>query len=75
MRTGGRGKYNFLFVWFNRLTHISLEVMNKRPVGSQIHDLVRHNAGALLFYEPNNVSYFKEIFLKQFEFAVENYFG
>lgn len=28
----------------------------------------------LLFYEQNNISAFKEIFINQFEFAVKTYF-
>jgi hypothetical protein len=28
----------------------------------------------LLFYEQNNISRFKEIFISQFEFAVKTYF-
>lgn len=38
-------------------------------------DDVEYKKAVLLFYEQNNISYFKELFLKQFEFAVENYFG
>ncbi|MEK7166883.1 MAG: Fic family protein, partial [Patescibacteria group bacterium] len=28
----------------------------------------------ILFYEQNNVRFFKELFVNQFQFAVENYF-
>jgi hypothetical protein len=28
----------------------------------------------LLFYEQNNISAFKQVFINQFKFAVENYF-
>lgn len=38
-------------------------------------DVLEYKKAILLFYEQNNVSYFKELFFKQFEFAVENYFG
>lgn len=38
-------------------------------------DSVEYKKAILLFYEQNNVSYMKEIFIQQFEFAVENYFG
>jgi len=38
-------------------------------------DEMEYKKAILLFYEQNNVSYFKELFIKQFEFAVENYFG
>ena len=37
-------------------------------------DVVEYKKAALLFYEQNNLSYFKKIFKEQFEFAVENYF-
>lgn len=39
--------FDHFFVGFDGLTQISLEVMNKRPVGSQIHDLMKHNTEAL----------------------------
>lgn len=38
-------------------------------------DVLEYKKAILLFYEQNNISYFKELFLNQFEFAVENYFG
>lgn len=38
-------------------------------------DVLEYKKAILLFYEQNNISYFKELFLKQFEFVVENYFG
>jgi Fic family protein len=38
-------------------------------------DEIEYKKAILLFYEQNNISYFKELFLKQFEFAVKNYFG
>ncbi len=38
-------------------------------------DSVEYKKAILLFYEQNNISYMKEIFIQQFEFAVENYFG
>lgn len=38
-------------------------------------DVLEYKKAVLLFYEQNNISYFKELFLKQFEFAVDNYFG
>jgi len=38
-------------------------------------NVLEYKKAILLFYEQNNISYFKELFLKQFEFAVENYFG
>lgn len=38
-------------------------------------DVVEYKKAVLLFYEQNNLSYIKKIFMEQFEFAVENYFG
>jgi Fic family protein len=38
-------------------------------------DSVEYKKAMILFYEQNNISYIKEIFIAQFEFAVENYFG
>ena len=45
------------------------------PLSYRSMDEIEYKKAILLFYEQNNVSYFKELFLKQFEFAVENYFG
>ncbi len=36
---------------------------------------IEYKKAMILFYEQNNVSYIKEMFMQQFEFAVENYFG
>jgi hypothetical protein len=33
-----------------------------------------YKKAVLLFYELNNISAFKEIFINQYRFAVENYF-
>jgi len=44
------------------------------PLSYRSMDEVEYKKAILLFYEQNNVAYFKELFLKQFEFAVENYF-
>lgn len=45
------------------------------PLSYRSMDEGEYKKAMLLFYEQNNISYFKELFLKQFEFAVENYFG
>ncbi len=37
-------------------------------------DEAEYKKAAILFYEINNIFYFKQIFIKQFEFAVKNYF-
>ena len=33
-----------------------------------------YKKAVILFYEQNNISYFKQLFIEQFEFAVKNYF-
>lgn len=52
-----------------------LQAFDACPLSYRSMDEVEYKKATLLFYEQNNVSYFKELFLKQFEFAVENYFG
>jgi Fic family protein len=52
-----------------------LQSFNSCPLSYRSMDEVEYKKAVLLFYEQNNISYFKELFLKQFEFAVENYFG
>jgi len=37
-------------------------------------DTSEYKKAMILFYEQNNISYIKELFIAQFEFAVENYF-
>ena len=52
-----------------------LQSFNSCPLSYRSMDEGEYKKAMLLFYEQNNISYFKELFLKQFEFAVENYFG
>lgn len=52
-----------------------LQSFDSCPLSYRSMDEVEYKKAVLLFYEQNNVSFFKELFLKQFEFAVENYFG
>lgn len=47
---------------------------NSIPLSYRIIDVEEYKKAAILFYELNNVSYFKEIFINQFEDAVNNYF-
>ena len=47
---------------------------NSIPMSYRAVNEVEYKKASLLFYEINNLSYFKDIFLKQFEFAVKNYF-
>lgn len=52
-----------------------LQSFNCCPLSYRSMDEIEYKKAVLLFYEQNNASYFKELFLKQFEFAVKNYFG
>ncbi|KKQ40036.1 MAG: hypothetical protein US58_C0024G0007 [Candidatus Magasanikbacteria bacterium GW2011_GWA2_37_8] len=45
------------------------------PLSFRSIDELEYKKAILLFYEQNNFSYFKELFINQFEFAVDNYFG
>lgn len=44
------------------------------PISFRTVDSIDYKKAMLLFYEQNNISAFKQIFLEQFSFAVENYF-
>ena len=44
------------------------------PLSFRTVDAVEYKKAMLLFYEQNNISAFKEIFISQFEFAVNTYF-
>lgn len=45
------------------------------PLSFRSLDELEYKKAVLLFYEQNNLRYFKELFIQQFEFAVKNYFG
>jgi Fic family protein len=47
---------------------------NVCPLSFRTVDSIDYKKAMLLFYEQNNISAFKEIFINQFEFAVETYF-
>ncbi len=47
---------------------------NSIPLSYRIVDIIEYKKASLLFYEQNNISYFKRIFIEQFEDAVRNYF-
>jgi Fic family protein len=51
-------------------------LMNNKycPISFRTVDSVEYKKAMLLFYEQNNLSVFKEIFINQFEFAVNTYF-
>jgi len=44
------------------------------PISFRTVDSVEYKKAMLIFYEPNNINAFKEIFKAQFEFAVKTYF-
>lgn len=44
------------------------------PISFRTIDSVQYKKAMLLFYEQNNISVFKNIFIDQFEFAVNTYF-
>lgn len=47
---------------------------NHCPLSFRTVDSIDYKKAMLLFYEQNNISAFKEIFIQQFEFAVRTYF-
>lgn len=51
-------------------------LMNNKycPLSFRTVDSIEYKKAMLLFYEQNNISKFKEIFIEQFEFAVNTYF-
>lgn len=44
------------------------------PISFRTIDSIEYKKAMLIFYEQNNISCFKEIFINQFEFAVNTYF-
>jgi len=58
-----------------RITANALLIANKHcPISFRTVDSIDYKKAMLLFYEQNNISAFKQIFVNQFKFAVENYF-
>jgi Fic family protein len=47
---------------------------NYCPISFRTVDSIEYKKAMLLFYEQNNISSMKEIFITQFEFAVNTYF-
>ncbi len=47
---------------------------NYCPISFRTIDSIEYKKAMLLFYEQNNISVFKKIFISQFEFAVNTYF-
>jgi len=58
-----------------RITANALLIASKYcPISFRTVDTIDYKKAMLLFYEQNNISAFKQIFINQFKFAVENYF-
>jgi len=58
-----------------RITSNALLIAYKHcPISFRTVDSIDYKKAMLLFYEQNNLSAFKQIFINQFKFAVENYF-
>ncbi|MDL2262576.1 Fic family protein [Bacteroidales bacterium OttesenSCG-928-I21] len=58
-----------------RITANALLIANKYcPISFRTVDSIDYKKAMLLFYEQNNMSAFKQIFINQFKFSVENYF-
>lgn len=47
---------------------------NSIPLSYRIVDIEEYKKAVILFYEINNISYFKQMFIEQFEDAINNYF-
>jgi len=45
------------------------------PLSYRTVDSLEYKKAMLLFYEQNHLGVFKELFIEQYVFAVENYFG
>jgi len=48
--------------------------INKRQVSYRGVNESEYKKGLIIFYEQNNLTYFKKIFQAQFKFVVDNYF-
>jgi Fic family protein len=44
------------------------------PISFRTIDAVEYKKAMLIFYEQNNISAFKKLFIEQFRFAVKTYF-
>ncbi|MDP2944138.1 MAG: Fic family protein, partial [bacterium] len=44
------------------------------PLSYRNVDEAEYKKAVVLFYEQNNMAYFKQLFIEQFEFAIANYF-
>jgi len=56
------------------LTNSILLAYNSIPLSYRWVDIIEYKKATILFYELNNLSYFKKIFIEQFRDSVKNYF-
>ena len=56
------------------LSNAVLLVNNSCPLSYRSANEAEYKKAVLLFFEQNNISYFKKLFMQQYEFAVDNYF-
>jgi hypothetical protein len=47
---------------------------NYCPISFRTVDAIDYKKAMLVFYEQNNISAIKKIFIEQFEFAIKTYF-
>lgn len=57
------------------LTNSILLANNSIPLSYRWVDVIEYKKATILFYELNNINYFKKIFIEQFEDSVKNYFN
>ena len=48
---------------------------NSIPLSYRIVEVIEYKKASLLFYEINNLSFFKKIFIDQYEDSVSNFFS
>ncbi len=56
------------------ISNAILLAYNSIPLSYRIVDVEEYKKAVILFYEINNISHFKQIFINQFDDAVNNYF-
>ncbi|MEK7175302.1 MAG: Fic family protein [Patescibacteria group bacterium] len=57
------------------LSNAILLAYNICPLSYRSIDEADYKKAIIIFYEQNNLRFFKELFIQQFKFAVKNYFG
>lgn len=56
------------------ISNAVLLAYHSTPMSYRAVNETEYKKASILFYEQNNISYFKEVFIEQFEFAVKNHF-